>query len=56
MRLRKKPWIARALEDYTGKELLEDHLEEYRGNWSKLLGDRPVHMKSAAAKESSWQK
>ena len=50
MRLRKKPWIARALEDYTGKELLEDHLEEYRGNWSKLLGDRPVHMEIGCGK------
>ena len=32
MRLRKKPWISQALEDYKGKELLEDGLEAYKEN------------------------
>ena len=56
MRLRKKPWIPQALEDYRGKELLEDDLEQYKGHWSELvLGGRPCSWKSAAARASFWR-
>jgi tRNA (guanine-N7-)-methyltransferase len=51
MRLRKKPWIPQALEDYRGKELLEDDLEQYRGHWSdQVLGGRPVHLEIGCGK------
>lgn len=54
MRLRKKPWIPQALEDFRGKELLEDNLEQYKGKWSQLvLGGRRSNWKSAAARDSS---
>ena len=56
MRLRKKPWIPQALEEYWGKELLEDGLEQYRGQWSQqVLGAVRSSWKSAAARGSSWQ-
>ncbi|UQT39723.1 hypothetical protein M5E89_00855 [Acidaminococcus intestini] len=52
MRLRKKPWISQALEDYKGKELLEDGLEAYKGKWRALLGDKPFTLKLAVARGS----
>lgn len=51
MRLRKKPWIPQALEDYTGKELIETDLEQYKGHWSEtFFGGRPVHMEIGCGK------
>ena len=51
MRLRKKPWIPQALEEYRGKELLEDGLEQYRGQWSQqVLGGRPVQLEIGCGK------
>ena len=51
MRLRKKPWIPQALEDFRGKELLEDNLEQYKGKWSQLvLGGRPVQLEIGCGK------
>lgn len=50
MRLRKKPWISRALEDYKGKELLEDGLEAYKGKWRALLGDKPLYLEIGCGK------
>ena len=50
MRLRKKPWISQALEDYKGKELLEDGLEAYKGKWRALLGDKPLYLEIGCGK------
>lgn len=51
MRLRKKPWIAQALEDYTGKELLEDDLAACKGCWADtVLGHRPVQLEIGCGK------
>lgn len=50
MRLRKKPWISQALEDYKGKELLEDGLEAYKGKWRVLLGDKPLFLEIGCGK------
>lgn len=51
MRLRKKPWIPQALEDYVGKELLENDLEAYKGRWSEeILGGRPVQLEIGCGK------
>lgn len=50
MRLRKKPWISQALEDYKGKELLEDGLEAYKGKWRALLGDNPLYLEIGCGK------
>mgnify|MGYP000606348660 CR=1 FL=1 len=52
MRLRKKPWISQALEDYKGKELLEDGLEAYKGKWRALLAINPFTLKLAVARGS----
>ena len=50
MRLRKKPWMAQALETYIGKELLEDGLEAYKGRWSEFMGGRPVRLEIGCGK------
>ncbi|MCH3949990.1 MAG: tRNA (guanosine(46)-N7)-methyltransferase TrmB [Acidaminococcus sp.] len=50
MRLRKKPWMAQALEAYTGKELLEEGLEEHKGQWSAFMGGRPIRLEIGCGK------
>ena len=46
----KMPWISQALEDYKGKELLEDGLEAYKGKWRALLGDKPLYLEIGCGK------
>lgn len=50
MRLRKKPWIAKAIDDYKEKELLEENLESYQGHWSEFMGQRPVCLEIGCGK------
>jgi tRNA (guanine-N7-)-methyltransferase len=50
MRLRKKPWIAKALEDFKGQELLEEGLETCRGHWAEIMGGRPVFLEIGCGK------
>jgi len=37
VRLRKKPWIPQALEEYKGKELLTEKIESHYGAWQEMF-------------------
>lgn len=50
MRLRKKPWISKALEEYKGKELLTEKLEENRGSWRTLFAGKPLALEIGCGK------
>lgn len=50
MRLRKKPWVGEALNDYNGKELLEGALEAYQGKWREVLGSDYVALEIGSGK------
>ncbi len=50
MRLRKKPWVAEALDSYKDKELLEDNLGQYRGKWRELLGVKTLELEIGSGK------
>ena len=50
MRLRKKPWIAKALAEYVGKEFITDNIEENKGKWSAFFGGKPLALEIGCGK------
>ena len=50
MRLRKKPRIAEALTDYSGKELIEANLAQQSGHWRELVGAQILSLEIGSGK------
>lgn len=50
MRLRKKGWIAAAIEEYRDEYILLDGAAELRGHWRELFGGRPVALEIGCGK------
>lgn len=50
MRLRTNPRRLAALEDYVGKELLTREIEQYKGKWRELLGNKPLALEIGCGK------
>ncbi|MEG0797499.1 MAG: tRNA (guanosine(46)-N7)-methyltransferase TrmB [Acidaminococcaceae bacterium] len=42
MRLRKKPWIAKAIQVLKGEYILTQELEQYKGHWAEVLGKKDL--------------
>lgn len=50
MRLRKKPWMAKALTEYVGKEIITEGMEENKGKWNSLFSGRPIALEIGCGK------
>lgn len=50
MRLRKKPWMAKALAEYVGKEIITEGIEEHKGKWSGLFDGKPLALEIGCGK------
>ena len=50
MRLRTNPRRLAALEDYLGQELLAGEIEQYKGKWREVLGEKPLALEIGCGK------
>ncbi len=50
MRLRRKPWMDRALPEVLGTYLLRDGLEAYKGKWRQLFPDKDLSLEIGCGK------
>ena len=50
MRLRTNPRRLAALEDYLGQELLTGEIEQYKGKWREMLGNKPLALEIGCGK------
>ncbi len=50
MRLRKKPWMAKALAEYLGKEIIAEDIDKNKGKWQELVGGKSLALEIGCGK------
>lgn len=50
MRLRKKPWIEKAMDDVKEKTLFDAELDKFKGHWQEIFPDKTLALEIGCGK------